>query len=110
MTAARDADEIPPAVLEEFGSDRARPRVVRTYLPPWGLRRFKPPVLLTKAAAMRLRKEGVLEVELRWHRLRRYMSLVPGYRSVWGRRSTARAVAATQPSAEEASDRRDSAA
>jgi hypothetical protein len=92
-----DADSVPPEVLQAFGSEKAEPRVVKTYTPRWGLRKFKPPALFTRATARRLRERGVLEVELRWRRLRRYVSLAPGYRFIWGGEPHRRATAHVAP-------------
>ena len=87
-SAGDDADVVPPEVLEEFGSEKAKPKVTKVYRPPWGLRKFKPPVLFTRGTAARLRQRGVLEVELRWRWLRKYVSLVPGYGFVYSRSPT----------------------
>jgi hypothetical protein len=75
---------VPPAVLEAFGSPNARPRVEKAWVPIWGFRKVKPPVLLTTAVAMHLRDQGVHEIELVWGRWHQCMTLLPGFRSVWG--------------------------
>lgn len=82
VSATDGDDAVPQEVIEEFGSEKARPRVVKTYTLRWGLRKFRPPTLFTNGTAKRLRQQGVLEVEVRWRRLRRYISLVRGYRFV----------------------------
>ena len=82
-----EADPVPPAVLEDFGSDHAQPVVSKTYQPPRGVKKLKPPVRFTRSTAKQLRERGVLEVELRWHRVRRWVSLLPGYWFVHARRS-----------------------
>jgi hypothetical protein len=75
---------VPPAVLEAFGSDRARPRVRWIYTADHGTQRLKPRPVLTTELAMRLRAEGVSRIELgwRWRRLR--MRVTCGNHSVWG--------------------------
>ncbi len=111
MTASGDdADAIPPEVLDEFGSEKARPKVTKVYRPPWGLRKFKPHVLFTRATAARLRQRGVLEVELRWRWVRRYVSLLPGYWFVYARPSAQRRSEARSRLAEQQHDERNRAA
>jgi hypothetical protein len=86
----RASPSIPPAVRQAFGSAKARPKVARAYRPIYGLRKVPPQPVLTTATAVRLREEGVLEVELVWRWRRRRMTLTTGPQSVWG-------TAATQP-------------
>ncbi len=75
---------MPQAVLDLFGSARARPRVVKAYASGTGWVRSRRPVVLTTDVALRLRDAGVGGVELAWRWRRHQMTVLGGHRSVWG--------------------------
>jgi hypothetical protein len=83
IQSAHGSSSVPPAVLQEYGSTKAHPRVCKAYVPIWGFRTLKPRPVLTTETAMRLREQGVTEVELVWRWRRRRMTLTDGHRSVW---------------------------
>lgn len=93
VPTSADPLEVPPAVLERFGSRRARPRVIRAYTSPSdGYQRVPGRPVLTTAHALRLREQGVTLVELVWRWRRVEMTVTRGYRSVWGADTTTKEI------------------
>lgn len=84
MAPLADPLEIPAAVLERFGSPRARPRVVWAWSQHSGRRKVWGRPVLTTARALRLRREGVSTIKLVWRWQSVEMTVTTGRKSVWG--------------------------